>query len=64
MDHPKACDCCGTLDWDELNQMCHVPGIVKNGVYQAPWWCDECAEGMLDCPDEFLNTDGSCQICN
>ncbi len=63
MDHPKRCDCCGAEDWEELNQMCHMPGIMRRGIYETQWWCEECAENMTSCPDEFLNTDGSCQVC-
>ena len=66
-DNP-TCDYCGkvpdvdqTTNEYDLHQMCHVGG------FSAPWWCSDCAEipkfGSVPCPDEFLNSDGTCQIC-
>jgi hypothetical protein len=65
---PASCDLCHK-DNDELTQMPHVPGVEigadlhEGRVYRTAWYCDECAEGMTECPDEFLDSDGECSIC-
>lgn len=60
---PLVCDQCGGAA-DERMQMNHVSGITKDGTYQSPMWCETCAEGFDVCPDEFLNTDGTCSVCD
>ena len=66
------CDLCDEIpDIDDetgeydLHQMVHVPSRADGSTQ---WWCSECAGiekfGKVTCPDEFLRTDGTCQVCD
>lgn len=64
---PEKCDRCGK-EAEELNQMCHVPGVLRDGVYWCAWWCNDCAgvgeDETPECPAEFVDADGKCSVCD
>lgn len=75
MDDQRRCDCCHKVpdvdpvtDEYDLNQMCHWPMVYRNGQLETVWACSACAGipkfGIVPCPDEFLNVDGTCQVCS